>query len=430
MLPSMLTVYRPGRGPVRDVLIAYYLLTSSLSAVAEKRPDLCILVDTATSSDPAHPTARYTKLGDGRGESVLPLDKAIDLAIHCAGPFKAGRVILAGFSGGGQGITAQLNAVPESAWPEAAVVVDGWHCSALKTEKELASRRAFVAAARRGERVLAASHTQIKPPTYTSTRETLEALTGLTLDKAGPVNDPVRTEDHALLIESFTGATGNDHSLQTRVVAARIVLEAMDALDGLGIAGSRDVGPAPLTASTFALRSLEQAEREIAAGVHEVPDGSNSGPRVSQYLARCVRGGIWQDGELVGEHFIGTPAHPFDGAPWCSGAVGLCDEAAARPGDRIPPWRASVYERIVDAKAMGTWHPIGDGYVPQVGDHGVFARDGQEPERGGHGHINWVTLVTLEAGVFATLDPNHNNGWGRVTRNLNDKDLRGFVAKS
>ncbi len=145
--------------------------------------------------------------------------------------------------------------------------------------------------------------------------------------------------------------------------------------------------------------ALALAQAALAAGVREVPLGSNRGPDVDGYLAPCVRNGrlLWPRGL------------PAEGAAWCAAFVSWC-VWSAKAGDRgiyvaedfdrddphreaygwpVIGYRASVAELVDDARTTGAWRDVVAGEAPSVGDLLCFGRDGQDPRTGGEGHAGF-----------------------------------------
>lgn len=164
--------------------------------------------------------------------------------------------------------------------------------------------------------------------------------------------------------------------------------------------------------SDLGLRSLNIALEELKAGVKEEPLGSNTGPRIKEYLAGCERNG--------------KPLKLQVGN-WCSSFASWCGYMACLPDGVLPPhlWRASVSELWRDAVVKGADHP--PTFVPELGDLAIFKRDGQDPRNGGEGHVGRVNKIPDEEGNFETIDGNHNNCVSVVSRKI-DNELVGFIS--
>lgn len=156
--------------------------------------------------------------------------------------------------------------------------------------------------------------------------------------------------------------------------------------------------------------ALAVALQELAAGAREEPSWSNTGPRIRQYLAGCVRD-VDKDGDL---DKLGLPA-----GEWCAAFVGWCDHEAGAPRT----WRAAVWEICADARAAGMLRGLD--YQPRPGDLAIFGRSGQNPLRGGLGHV--ARVERFDGATYTTVDGNHGNRVARVERSLPDPALVGWI---
>jgi len=175
---------------------------------------------------------------------------------------------------------------------------------------------------------------------------------------------------------------------------------------------SPDTEPSPAPPGTRGERLLAWMRAEQAAGVMESPPGSNTGPRIREYLAACVRGG--------------KPLGLTAGA-WCcaSATYGLAQVSAARE-DRVPV-RAAGVELQADAVDAETWHAVAEvlagTFAPAVGDLVVC-------ERGAPG--SWERHVCVVSGpvrgaALPTLGGNEADRFGDAVRPLPGSVL-GFVS--
>lgn len=168
---------------------------------------------------------------------------------------------------------------------------------------------------------------------------------------------------------------------------------------------------APIDQEPLGLRALRLAVAELDAGVCEVPPGSNTGPRIREYLAGCER-----DGRPVG----------LTAGDWCAAAASWCAYQAQRGGEVVPHrWRISVRELWADAVAVGAAVRAAPGVLPEPGDLAILARAGGDPTRGGLGHVARVELVS--GGEYVTIDGNGGVAWKRTRRRLDDPALRGWI---
>jgi len=413
----MFKLFQPGSGDRRTLILIHYLDASGAlgDKIRAAASEACILIDTqmVIRGDGSVDGSRYTRIGTGGADGILPLAAAKALAQKLAGPFEITGTVGCGFSAGGQGVKTWLDA---GQIPDAVVICDGWHASTVPGP--MISRRAYVARALLGEAALVLSHTQIQPPTYLSTRKTAELLTGWVLDQKGAVDDPVVHADQGLHVESHPGGTGPDHIHQAQAVFPRLLARALELLDELGEANAARPADGDCPLDDLALRLCL---REMRDGVHEVPDGSNTGPRLRPYFTGVARG--------TGEKK--TLLHIL-AMLWCSAANGWAwwTAWARRGGEEMPPhdWRASVAEDVADARAAGRWYPKGAGYVPQRGDDVIFGRAGGWPSKGGTGHIAKALETPDGRKRFRTIGGNEENGWRITARSLADLDLDGFIA--
>jgi hypothetical protein len=142
--------------------------------------------------------------------------------------------------------------------------------------------------------------------------------------------------------------------------------------------------PTPLARAVLGFAGKE-------VGVMEVPLGSNSGPRVNQYL------------ESVGERA---------GLPWCAAFVYWCFENAAatlqlknpaiRTAGAIDLWEEAArrgIQRVTTADAADCHSLVRPGMVFVIATGG------------GHGHVGLVEKI--EGVVLTTIEGNTNNGGSR-----------------
>jgi hypothetical protein len=412
----MLQLIHLGYGRARDVVLVHDVRDAANPSLRTAAPDAAILVDSLTPRrQPGKPrdARRFALLGDGGLDGVLSCDDALLHARHAAGPFYPQRVVGVGFGAGALVLDAWINA---GQMPDALVAIDGW--TASKRAGAMEARRLFVEEARLGDRVLVLAHSQSEPEGKTSSKRVAELLTGWKLGDAGPIDNPSEQHEKGLVVVSYKL---EEHELRVHeeVVAGHLLAVAMARLDDLGIKGRRP--PVPMFAGdTLGLRAL-------AAGLAECERVALEGPasRVQVYLAGCVRGGMLVDGNLHRPARLGLRS-----GRWSSAAIGWADHSAALPNEEPPPWRATVAERVDDARVLKRWHPAGNGYAFKSGDVAVFAEAGGEPEKGGPGHVARVLIAADGAGVFKTLDADEGGKgiWAIRDRSLSDGNLRGVIA--
>ncbi|MDI3285167.1 hypothetical protein [Polyangium sp. 15x6] len=170
----------------------------------------------------------------------------------------------------------------------------------------------------------------------------------------------------------------------------------------------------PSSGRDLGVAAVEWCLAELAAGVREEPPGSNTSPRIREYLAPARRR---ETGKLVG----------LTAGEWCAAGQSAALAAVARPGEYVPHgYRIAVWELREDAKATGAWVPIADvragRYRIQRGDLLVSTRGAP-----GLGHVARVDVPPNDHGEVVTIGANENNAWTRRTRNLSEPELEGVI---
>lgn len=348
----------------------------------------------------------------------------------------ATKLVLVGYSAGGHGVRD----LAEPLGAEIVVVADGTHSSLPGHAQTMPLDRwqRMVDRARRGDIRFATSHTfntytetDLGPGCYRSTVSTLRLVTGLALPMPDG-DEPLVVDAGGVAVESYrsTRCDKAAHAAQVTKALPRLLstyvrplLEAStDLVDVTLDAGRRVVEEAARVANILdgldehplGVRALEVAVAEL--GVHEVP-GVGSNPRISAYLDGAVRG--------PSRARVGLTD---DSTSWCAAFASWCAHVAAKPGESVPhEWRASVRELVEDARASGAWRDA-KGYEPKVGDLAIFGRDGQDPRKGGHGHVARVETPPDEAGAYVTIGGNESDSVKRTARGISDPTLVGWIA--
>lgn len=167
----------------------------------------------------------------------------------------------------------------------------------------------------------------------------------------------------------------------------------------------------------LARRALAYALREWCDGVREEPDGSNTGPRIREYLNPCQRRA---DGRYLG----------LTSGAWCAAAASWCAFRAIRsPADVAPHgYRASGIELQRDLESgdyPGRWLPIEAVRAglehPRPGDLVILSRAGTWTR-----HV--CRLVAWQGDVIWTIGGNEGNQWRLTPRRIGDPKLLGFGA--
>jgi hypothetical protein len=168
-------------------------------------------------------------------------------------------------------------------------------------------------------------------------------------------------------IDHWPGARGSDHVAARDTHGPGFVADALEAWRAS--TGSRPTLPTlPEHDDSPAPSIVEVARRELAAGVCEVPAGSNDGPALRGYAARLhAAGGTWSPGWA-----------------WCAMFVWACADTA---GIKLPPVVA-VHVLVEWAIAEGRWRDRD--VIPAPGWLAVYRRAGADPRHGGEGHVEIV----------------------------------------
>lgn len=158
-------------------------------------------------------------------------------------------------------------------------------------------------------------------------------------------------------------------------------------------------------ALTLGSRCLLLAEQEMRAGVRANPYGQpNTGPRVREYLAGCLRD-LNGDGKTEPHELLRLRE-----GNWCAAFQGWLLEQCRLPDEAAPHlYRASVVELELDARARGLWHDVQEvregAWSPNIGDLVIWDRsDPTDPSTAWHRHVNrlvgwtnpdWTHFVTI-----------------------------------
>lgn len=416
-----LRLVQAGRGERRTVIVIYYLTAELDRRVREAvGPDPIIVNDTR----PQARTAEYRGVGAG---GILPLAQAVERARELSGALATGDVVVVGFSAGCQAVRSLLLHAGGRR-PDAVVTIDGTHAATPPADWQIDVWRKLAAEARRGELPWVATHTCIRPPTFESTRCVLELATGWEL----PDGAEGRRFEGGLAVWSYPGRDAAAHVEQARDVLPAAIAEALELLEApmapqaapSGGGGQpepapssdsptgRDRGPSALGEAVVAA-----AVDSLAAGVAEVPPGSNSGPIVEAWL------------RAVG---VSGPAS------WCAAGVTAWLRAAAEAIGVSCPVAGSAGARALGAqfRAAGRWAGGWQARAPWASPRCVpvlHLYPGQvvvwmrgEPA-GWQGHVG--ILERFEGSALHTIEANSGPSGDRVARmvrSLDDPRLLGF----
>lgn len=352
-------------------------------------PDWAIV---ATDQAPLTPTS--SDLIAARALAKVDADAPIGLFGFSAGCQPVRTLLLANLVKGPLAFVAVFDgthgSVPPQAWQ-----IDTWKKARERAGKFLATCTSMTYTKRIPEG---------QPGRATPTREILEAVIGTTLEVGTPF------VEGNTYVERF--ASGDidaaAHGHQETVVLPALLKKWIG-----GVVESSPASPAtedeegPVTARpvTFRDRVLAWCKAELAAGVKEIPDGSNDSPRIREYFDTSD---FERDGKQIKIHSV----------PWCAAAACMAHHESFQDGDNQPPQaRVSGIELERDARANGKFY-TGEG---APGDMAIFTRPGASWER----HVTHV--LSWDGATFTTIAGNEANTW-KITEHASDAaDLIGFV---
>lgn len=398
-----LKLIAPGRGEERDAVIVAHMDLMAFPSVMRRyiaaAPEamICTLTGPAFKKFYASPP---------------PLANVLDWLTKAAGALGVRRIILAGHSEGTQAVRSWLRT---GATPDAVIASDGTHASSKPdVATQILPWKNQAARARRCASVFIASHTHIVPDGYMSTTETMRMISGWPLTTA-----PDRNRDGDFVVYSYPGKDAAAHHEQAREILPRMIEEAFAMLDERDEPTRREIVPPALPAFPWQDRSVSLGERcvrfslaELDAGVCELPHGSNTSPRIREYLAPCARRAT---GQMLG----------LTAAEWCAAAACFAQRECLLPGEAgAHGYFAAGFEIEQSAQSVGTWRAARSGYQPQRGDLAIFKRGAALWMR----HVCRVETVPDSSGAFRTIGGNEDSGWRLTPRHMTDSQLLGFVA--
>jgi len=169
---------------------------------------------------------------------------------------------------------------------------------------------------------------------------------------------------------------------------------------------------------TVGQRAVLFAISEKDDGVKEEPNGSNNGPRIKQYLKRCVRDSAPGLGAYLAKA----------GGNWCAAFFWFCQHIVTfdEDGEEQYPYRCSGLEMENDAKKRGAWRPVSlvlsGEWEPAEGD-GVIYKSGTKAWRR---HVCRYIKRT-DSDNFKTVGGNEGNTIKVTPRRFDHPKLLGFV---
>ena len=176
--------------------------------------------------------------------------------------------------------------------------------------------------------------------------------------------------------------------------------------------------PTSLMEGTIGERAVAYSLRELEAGVQEVPLGSNSGPRIAEYMEGGMR-------RIKGKE---TRRGIRSGNWWAAASCFV--ERQILIGDEKPvtPWRVSGIELQTDAKALGLWRPVhiarSRQWMPKRGDVVILQRGKRNSWTR---HVCRILDEPGGGGIYRTIGANEGTSWHITERAIDDDRLLGFI---
>jgi len=149
--------------------------------------------------------------------------------------------------------------------------------------------------------------------------------------------------------------------------------------------------------------TLEEALKYWREGVHEVPDGANSGDGVDQF----IKG--------------------YGAVPWCALFVSHVDRKA-NGSYAIGRREAGTANFFREAKKLGIFFKKGS-YHPIPGDMFIMQNKDANGNYKGTGHIGFVLAVSTDGKTYQTIEGNAGNRVKVAERSIDDPKLEGWIRR-
>jgi peptidoglycan hydrolase-like protein with peptidoglycan-binding domain len=204
-----LRIVKKGTGDVRHLVVCYYIGAYADAQLIKSTPDnVCIINDTRT------PTRRYTNISQNHKTGIASLQSTVQWITQKLN-FNVDKIIVGAFSAGGQAArTILLN----SEIPNGIFVADGTHCATKPQQWQIKPWIEYCNLAKQSNVSAVFSHTQIIPPTFSSTKKTLQLITSWPLDHKGTLEHPASMTSGMCEVLSYTGKNAAAHSQQATAV--------------------------------------------------------------------------------------------------------------------------------------------------------------------------------------------------------------------
>lgn len=164
-------------------------------------------------------------------------------------------------------------------------------------------------------------------------------------------------------------------------------------------------GPMPPIGSPLQVRALQIGAEQVAAGVCEVPPGSNRGPMVDRYLVGHDGGGDWLITQLTDRQ-----------RAWCCRAMTWCNVEAAIQLKLPDPFAGSSFGGgLASGRKLRDWARAGKRIrmICRPGLVGIIMHDNESA----HVVSCWEIL---EGGLFGSLEGNSRNRYRFTSRAISE----------
>jgi len=452
-------IVQKGSGAKRNLVICYYIGRYADHLIKSAVPETyCVINDTRT------PTRRYTQLDTNMKTGIMPLKHVVKW-VQQELDFTVNKIITGAYSAGAQAIrTLLVNAKTGEDYPVVTFVADGTHCSLSPQDWQIDYWKQYCNDAKQEKAIALFSHTQIIPPTFTGTRDTLRLITGFELIEKGTVTNPIVTKDGLCEVWSYAGANAQAHRIQAQIVFAQLLakcvkllgtdlseilkyypsgcnaLSRRDLLSGvagtglgrLGVMGLADIPVKHVTENckkpwrdstkSLGVRALAFSLAEKANGVKEEPPRSNTSSRIIEYFSCATR---IMDGEET--------KFRLKSGNWCAVAACFATKQSLMHSEKMPHgYRVSGVELVEDAIKKGNWHPAelikNKKYKIRIGDLAVFDRSDSRSYTAWWRHVARVKTNVDDKGYFITLGGNERDNYRLTRQHINDPKFLGCIA--
>lgn len=356
-------------------------------------------------------SSAFVRFADANRDATGRIVPNLMAKLGIDGGARPARVMLVCYSAGYALARSLLLGKLDAASLDAVVLIDALHAGldhhGRPSESALQPFASYAGRAKARDAILYVGHSDVPTYGYASTTQSSRRLESMAEGQGG--NFVIRSYDVAK-------AAKEEHAMALTQWGPGLVKEAAERM---GLRVATPVAPAVVKpwrdpTKTLGERCVEFSYAEMHADVKEEPLGSNTSPRIREYLDGGMR-----DGAKLG----------LTSGAWCAAAACFAMQSSLLPGEKpIHPWRVSGVEMMDDARDGLKWRPkhlVGDGgWWPMAGDLVVL-------HRGTKGswtrHVARVVTPPDNTGAYLTIGGNEADRWGITSRTLNDSSLYGFI---